>query len=209
MSRRRGKRVDAVNESRPHPPLSSQDSSAPPPVPANTNRRPNPSSPAPANTNRRPNPSSPAPANANRRPQPPSHLPDAFKEIVERAADKIRNDLASTGKIRPTAFFVYPDGTMKAVSLSFKDELHKELLIRRIREKALAENASEVLTLTEAEHERHAINVLSGVTTGVNVSARLDYSYDKETKTVTSWRLSWLNRPVQNVFLDGIFGKTG
>jgi hypothetical protein len=139
----------------------------------------------------------------------PPHLSDAFKGIVERAADRARNDLASMGKIRPTVFFVYTDGTMKVVSLSFKDELQKDGLIRRIREKALAENVSYVLVLTEAEHERHVMTVLSGATPGMSASARVDYSFDKETKTVTSWKMNWLDKPVQNVFLDSIFDKTG
>jgi hypothetical protein len=53
------------------------------------------------------------------------------------------------------------------------------------------------------------MTVLSGATTGMSASARVDYSFDKETKTVTSWKMSWLDKPVQNVFLDGIFDKTG
>ncbi len=181
MSRKRGRWVNAVNRSRPHPPLSPPDSPTPPPVTVS----------------------------ANRGMHIPPHLSDAFKGIVERAADRARNDLASMGKIRPTAFFVYTDGTMKVVSLSFKDELQKDGLIRRIREKALAENVSNVLVLTEAEHERHVMTVLSGATPGMSASARVDYSFDKETKTVTSWKMSWLDKPVQNVFLDGIFDKTG
>ncbi len=169
-----------MNGSQPHPPLSPPDSPAHPPVTVS----------------------------ANRGMHIPPHLSDAFKGIVERAADRARNDLASMGKIRPTAFFVYTDGTMKVVSLSFKDELQKDGLIRRIREKALAENVSNVLVLTEAEHERHVMTVLSGATPGMSASARVDYSFDKETKTVTSWKMSWLDKPVQNVFLDGIFDKT-
>jgi hypothetical protein len=138
------------------------------------------------------------------------HLPDVFKGTVKRAADKARKNLASTGKIWPTAFFVYKDGTMKVVSLSFKNELQKDALIRRIREKVLVENVSDVLVLTEEEHERHVVmTVLSGATPGMSASACVDYSFDKETKTVTSWKMSWLGKPIRNVFLDGVFDKTG
>ena len=171
-----------MNESRPQPPLSPPGSHTPPPVTAGTNRRMQ---------------------------HIPPHLSDAFKGIIERAADRAKNDLASMGKIRPAAFFVYTDGTMKVVSLSFKNELQKDGLIRRIREKALAENTSDVLVLTETEHERHVMTVLSGVTSGMSASARVDYSFNKETKTVTSWKMSWLDKPVRNVFLDGIFDKIG
>lgn len=181
---RRKRRGNAVNGSQPHSPPAT-------PVPQG--------SPAPR----------PVTDNADRRSHAPPHLADAFKGIIERAADRARNDLASTGKIRPTAFFVYTDGTMKVVSLSFKDRLQKDALIKKIREKALTENASAVLVLTEAEHERHVMTVLSGATPGMSASARVDYSFDKETKTVTSWKMNWLDKPVQNVFLDSIFDKTG
>jgi hypothetical protein len=39
----------------------------------------------------------------------------------------------------------------------------------------------------------------------MNLSARVDYAFDTETRSITSWELHWLERPVQNVFLDGIF----
>ena len=42
--------------------------------------------------------------------------------------------------------------------------------------------------------------VLSGVSPGMKGSARVDYSFDNTTKTVTSWKMTWLNQPVQNVF---------
>jgi len=183
MSRRRNRRGSAVNESRPHPP---------------------PLSPMPLH--------SPGP--------PPSvsvliagcsncHVVDAMKGIIERAADRVRSDLPSTGEIRPMAFFVCADGTMKVVSFSLKNEVQKDALIRKIREKAVTENTSAIVVLTEAEHKRNGMIVLSGVSPGVSASARVDYSFDKETKTVTSWNISWLDQPVQNVFLDGIFDKTG
>jgi hypothetical protein len=54
------------------------------------------------------------------------------------------------------------------------------------------------------DHGRHEA-LLSAVSPGTRASARVDYSFDNETKTVTSWKISWLNPPVQNVFLDGIF----
>jgi hypothetical protein len=137
----------------------------------------------------------------------PPLLTDAFKGAIEKAADRSKNELAFEGKIKPMAFFVHADGTMKTVSFSLRDGLQKEALIRRIREKALAENAFAVMILTENNHARHEA-VLSGASRGVRASARVDYSFDNETKTVTSWKISWLNQPVQNVFLDGIFDKT-
>ncbi|MBA4389801.1 MAG: hypothetical protein C0399_02555 [Syntrophus sp. (in: bacteria)] len=137
----------------------------------------------------------------------PPPLTDAFKGAIEKAADRAKSELASQGKLKSTAFFVHADGTMKMVSLLLRDAHQKEALIRRIREKVLAEKAFAVMTLTEINHERQGM-VLSGITLGARASARVDYIYDNQTKTVTSWKISWLNQPVQNVFLDGIFDKT-
>ena len=134
-------------------------------------------------------------------------ISDVFKSTVEKAANRSRSELASEGRIKPMAFFVHADGTMKTVSLSVKDEYQKEALIRRIREKALEENISAVIVLTETDNE-HGV-VLSGISASMRGSARADYSFDNKTKTVTSWKITWLNQSVQNVFLDGIFDKTG
>ena len=40
-------------------------------------------------------------------------------------------------------------------------------------------------------------------------SACIDYNFDGKTRTIISWKISWLNQPAPNVFLDGIFDKTG
>lgn len=129
-----------------------------------------------------------------------------------------KSEVASTGKVRPTAIFVYENeagtseaSTTKTIILDWRDELQKEALIRRIREKALAERASAVLTLTEAEPESRSrpqgrgMLMLSGVAPGVHLSARVDYAIGSDTKSVTSWEMRYLDKPVQNVFLDGIF----
>jgi hypothetical protein len=130
----------------------------------------------------------------------------------------VKSEVASTGKVRPTAMFVYesePDklevSTTKIVSLIWRGEHQKEAIIRGVREKAYMEHASAVLILTEAEPEppgsprRQDAFILSGVTPGASLSARVDYAVDKETKSITSWELRWRKGPVQNVFLDGIF----
>jgi hypothetical protein len=138
----------------------------------------------------------------------PPALPNALKEAFERAADRARNELVSSGKIGPRVFFVHLNGTMKVVSLSLTDELHKELLKTRIREKALAENASAVLILAEGEHKKPGTIIISGAIPGTRASARVEYTFDKNTKTITSWEAHWLDNPLQNAFLDGIFDTT-
>ncbi|HME41692.1 MAG TPA: hypothetical protein VKF36_01285 [Syntrophorhabdales bacterium] len=170
--------------------------------------RPPLSPPAPTPVSPPPNPE----ANARQR------AGDAFKSVCERAADLVKSEVASTGKIRPTAIFVYENdastpeaSTTKVVSLVWNGEIQKEALIRRIKEKALLEKASAVLLLAEADPEqrssprRQGVLMLSGVTPGVSLSARVDYTVDKETKSINSWEIRWLQTPVQNVFLDGIF----
>ena len=168
----------------------------------NTPRQPSPQ----PNTPRQPSPQ----GNAEPRiAHVPPQLTDSFKGIIERVTDRVKADLASTGKIGKMAFFVHEDGTMKAVSLVFRDEIQKEVLIKRIREKAWEENANAVLVLTEGESGRQGTAVLSGATPGLTASARVEYSVDKQAKTVTSWKMSWLDRPAHVLYLRGIFDKTG
>jgi hypothetical protein len=156
-----------------------------------------------------PNAGTPLPAavSAHHETKKPPLLSNAFKSAIEKAADRSRSELASEGRIKPMVFFIDADDTMKTVSLSVKNEHQKEALIRRIREKVSAENISTVITLIEMDREHGA--VLSGVSSGMSGAAFVDYSFDNKTKTVTLWKISWMNQPVQNVFLDGIFDKTG
>jgi hypothetical protein len=137
----------------------------------------------------------------------PPLLTDAFKSTIEKAADRSRNELVSEGKIKPMMFFLQADGTMKTVSFSLKDEYQREAVVRRIREKVLAENILTVIVLSEIDNEHGML--LSGVSPGMKGSASVNYSFDNKTKTVTSWKLTWLNQSVQNVFLDGIFDEKG
>jgi len=153
-----------------------------------------------------PNSTAPTSVTFNHKAKASPLLTDAFKGAIEKAADWPCHR-ASEGTIKPMAFFVHADNTMKTVYLSFKDEYHTESLVQRIREKALAENAFAVIALTEMDNEGHTV-VLSGVSPGMKVSARINYTLDTESKTVNSWKINWLNQPVQNVFVDGIFDTT-
>ena len=136
----------------------------------------------------------------------PSPLTDAFKKVFEKAVDRARKELLSSGKIGLAVFFVYTNGMMNVGSLFFKDELHEGLLKKRVREKALAENASAVILLTEGE--RPGTIMLSGTAPGMRASARVDYVFDKDARAITSWEPHWLDRPLRNAFLDGIFDTT-
>ncbi|MBA4417017.1 MAG: hypothetical protein C0392_03755 [Syntrophus sp. (in: bacteria)] len=151
-------------------------------------------------------PASPPVTQAKKEMHAGSQITDAFRAIVEKTMEKAKDDLASTGRIMPTAFFAYPDGTMKVVSFFFKDALQKDTLVRRIREKVLEEGASAVLVLTE--HERPRTAILSGTTNGIRISVLVSYGYNKETKTVASWKTTWLKEPIHDILLEGIFDKS-
>src|SRR5271157_680793 len=104
MSRRRGRKGRTVNGSQPDAPSSAVASSGPPALP-NTDPGAN----------------------------VPQLLVNAFKALFERAADTVRGEVASTGKVRPTAIFVYENkagtseaSTTKTVILDWRDELQKE-----------------------------------------------------------------------------------
>jgi hypothetical protein len=136
----------------------------------------------------------------------PPLLTDGFKISIEKAADRSKSELLSEGRIKPMAFFVQADGTMKTVYFLVKDESQKDALIRRIQEKTLAENIPTVIILSEIDNEHGML--LSGVSSGMKGSARVDYNFDNTTKTVTLWKITWLNQSVQNVLIDGIFEKS-
>ncbi len=169
------------------------------------------------------NPTAPAPVSPRTGPEAKvrQRSADALGAVVERAADRVKSEVASTGKVRPAAMFVYESepgnlqgSSTKIVSLVWRGEHQKEAMIRRVREKAYMEHATAVLIVTEVEPEppgsprRQDAFILSGVTTGASVSARVDYTVDKETGSITSWKLRWREGPVQAVFLDGIFDTT-
>ncbi len=138
----------------------------------------------------------------------PPVLTGAFREAIEKAADRARSELASKGKMDSMVFFMYEDGILKTMTLTLRGAQQQEALARRIREKVLAENVLAVITLTEMGREQQVM-VLSGVTSGARASARVEYGFDKGTKAITSWKVIWLAKPVQNVFLDGIFDRNG
>ena len=154
-----------------------------------------------------PNSGAPPPTVVGAHHETKAPLTDAFKDTVNKAADRARSELISEGRIKPMVFFVHADGSMKRVSLSVGNEYQREVLIRRIREKVSAENVFAVVILTEID-DKHGV-VLSGVTIDMRGSACINYGFDKTTKTIDSWKMTWLNQSVQNVFLDGIFDKTG
>jgi hypothetical protein len=74
-------------------------------------------------------------------------------------------------------FFEQADGTIKTVSFSLKDEYQREAVMRRIQEKALAENILTVIVLSEIDNEHGML--LSGVGPDIKGSARLHFRRER------------------------------
>jgi hypothetical protein len=148
---------------------------------------------------------SPSPPQAVAIAQP---IPEALKAAVEKAADMAKAQLASVGRIAPAALFVYgtsPEAYRTTmVSLTWRNELHKETLRQRVREKALVEGAYGVVVLNTEDRTL----VISGKTsTNVPLTASVDYAYQKDERVVSRWELHWLDKPVADFFLEGVFDR--
>lgn len=150
-----------------------------------------------------------------------------FGVVFKRVADLIRNELATAGKVRTMACFVYAgdrkeDGstspTIKTVFLSWKTEFQKELIRKRIRDKAVLEKASAVLVVADAEmgpanaqpngsSQRKGTILISGTSPSADFSASLTYVVQGETDTVSLDEMQWFDEPAYNFFLDGIHTK--
>jgi hypothetical protein len=145
---------------------------------------------------------------------------DVFKGIFEQALDLARTAPDVDGTIGPRALFIYTkslrdeernDSAMKFVSISWKNELHKEVVRMRIHEKAEQEGASAVALVMPAEtsdlHERRSL--ISGATPHLRADASVTYTFDKATKTFIFSEIAWRDEPVSSFFLEGIFGASG
>jgi hypothetical protein len=139
----------------------------------------------------------------------------------------VKNELAAAGKVGTKACFVYAgdgkeDGStspiIKIVSLSWKTEFQKELIRRRIRDKAVLEKASAVLVVADAEmgranarpngsSQRKGTILISGTSPSADFSASLTYAVQGETDTVSLDEMQWFDEPAYNFFLDGIYTK--
>ncbi len=150
-----------------------------------------------------------------------------FVPLFERIAGMIRNELASAGTAGTMACFVYEgavkqDGSkspdIKTVSLSWKTEFQKELIRKRVRDKALREQASAVVIVTDAEapapSERQANSpkrrraiVITGASQTASAAATITYTIEGEAKTINFGEMQWLSAPTYNFFLEGILPR--
>jgi hypothetical protein len=137
----------------------------------------------------------------------------------------IGKELGSAGGAMTMACFIYEgtvkeDGSkpadIKAVSLSWKTEFQKELIRKRVREKALREEASAVVIVTDGETtgsgdrqsaKRKRAIVLCGAGQNGNAAATIPYIVEGERKSVSFGEMQWLNGPSYNFFLEGILPR--
>jgi len=139
----------------------------------------------------------------------------------------VGKELASAGGAGTMACFVYEgavkeDGSkpadIKTVSLSWKTEFQKELIRKRIRDKALREEASAVVIVTDGEtaaprerqngsSKRRRALVITGASQSAHATVTIPYTIEGETKAVNFGEMQWLNGPSYNFFLEGIIPR--
>jgi len=107
---------------------------------------------------------------------------------------------------------------IKAVSLAWKSEFQKELIRKRVREKALKEEASAVVIVTDGENtsagerqsnsaKRRRAILLCGAGQNGNASVTIPYTIEGDQKSVSFGEMQWLNGPSYNFFLEGILPR--
>ena len=144
----------------------------------------------------------------------PCSYAEVFKPLFEKALAVAKSKLHTTGRIGATALFVYgkaSEGSLNQnvtqVSLSYKDEFHKEAVRRKMHEKALAENASAVVLLVPALRDRESAFLISGAMPGITADASVTYTFDKATKTFSFSELVWRDEPMRDFFFEGLFSE--
>jgi hypothetical protein len=128
-------------------------------------------------------------------------LSDGIRTVVEKSADGARFELGKTGRITPKAIFVYGDGSSGSVekttvvSLIWRNDFHKDVLRRNIREKALQEDAQAVILLCVSPSKEAGVLRLLVTARGVNAMVSIGYVFDPKAKIVSHWDLRWLDKP--------------
>ena len=155
------------------------------------------------------------PSDSIERATPPQHIQrEAFRALFQKAVAIVTKQLNATGRIDPTALFVYGNNVTDAeesattvVSIAWKNEFHKEAVRTRLREKAKMENAfALILILPEHARKPHEGQcVLSGAAPQLRADASLTYALDRETQTFILSELTWHEEPRCSFFLEGLF----
>ena len=146
----------------------------------------------------------------------------AFKAVFEKVLAMVNNRVSFTDRIAPLAVFVFENGDrkgdglengdMKAVSLRWRTEFYREIVRKKIHDKAAHEGALAVVLLTDARSPTRSANflqrgtfLLSGATLRANAGASVAYTLDEQSRFFSFSEIEWLDEPVGDFFLDGIF----
>jgi hypothetical protein len=158
-------------------------------------------------------------------PQAPSPSSrETFKAVFEKVLTMVNNRVNFRDRAAPLAIFIFENGDrkgdglecghMKVVSLSWRTEFYKEMIRKKIHEKAAREGALAVILLTDAGPRAPSGNslqrgafLLSGASLRVDAGASVAYTLDEQSRSFSFSGIEWLNEPVKNFFLDGIFPR--
>ena len=118
-------------------------------------------------------------------------IPSFLIASVEKAANLAKRELSDMGRITRKALFVYDEQShprITVVSLGWRNEFEKDVVARRIRDKALQENARAVVVIGTQPH----VVTLSAMTFEMEITASVDYAFDGGTRTIGRWELRWM-----------------
>lgn len=133
-------------------------------------------------------------------------IPPVLIASIERAADLAKRELIDKGRITPRALFVYEgptplsDPRITVVSLAWRNEFQKDVLWKRIRDKAIQEDARAVVVVDTGPMEGRYLLTLSGMARETEIAASVAYAFEGGTKTISRWEFRWLNETLGVTF---------
>ena len=137
-------------------------------------------------------------------------IPVVIIASVEGAADRAKRELTDTGKTTPKALFVYDgqvplsDSMITVVSLAWRTEFLKDALWKKIKDKALQENARAVVVMVIGPVKRKGLLTVYGMTRETEIGAWVGHAFDRDTKTVGRWELRWPNETPGDTLQDHV-----
>lgn len=115
-----------------------------------------------------------------------------------------------SGNIEPTALFLYGkdladlnENTTKVVSINWKNELHKEIIRTRIREKAEFENASAVVLFLPSNMSGPGRGTLliTGAVRSAMETAAVNFVFDTGDRTFSFSDMTRVDEPADTFFI--------
>ena len=131
--------------------------------------------------------------------------PDVFRIIFEKSLELARSASQGSVLLRPMVLFLFAQGTaaeqlkestLKAVSVVWKNDFHKEALRMRIHDKAEQEGATAIVFLMPEQDSgsREGTLLLAGAMAGITVNAFVTHRLEGQTGTLSFSEMTWLDR---------------